>query len=141
MSIKEPEELFKNKHSTANSPAYLFLGTPSLLLGDGLLLLLSVCLVYRHRKMKNKYQGTHPRVPVCLLTGSEELSPTEGIENPAFDGGEGSVETLASSPRLGSDIRGDRPRGTLAAHPKNAELQASAVEGGNASAFVSLKPI
>ena len=78
---------------------------------------------------------------MCLLTGSEELSPMEGIENPAFDGGEGSAETFTSSPRTGSDIRGDRLGSTLAAHPKNAELQASAVEGGNTSVFISLKPI
>ncbi|XP_056440809.1 uncharacterized protein LOC130377679 [Gadus chalcogrammus] len=42
-----------------------------------------------------------------FLMGSEELSPMEGIENPAFDGGEGSAETFTSSPRTGSDIRGN----------------------------------
>ncbi|CAL8293148.1 unnamed protein product [Lota lota] len=66
-----------------------------------------------------------------FLMGSEELSPMEGVENPAFDGGDGSAETFVSSPRPGSDIRGDRPGSTLAAHPKNVELQASAMQGGN----------
>ncbi|CAL8311855.1 unnamed protein product [Merluccius merluccius] len=54
----------------------------------------------------------------------------EGIENPAFDGGGGSTETFASSQRLGSEIRGDRPDSTLAAHPKNVELRAPARERG-----------
>ncbi|KAJ3610996.1 hypothetical protein NHX12_021012 [Muraenolepis orangiensis] len=79
----------------------------------------------------------------------------EGIENPAFDeggggggggggsgdgGGGGSAETFASSPRPGSEIRGDRPDSTLVARPKNVELRAAARERGNERAQNDFDP-
>ncbi|KAM4606575.1 uncharacterized protein ofcc1 [Polymixia lowei] len=65
-----------------------------------------------------------------FLMGREERAGMEGIENPAFDGG-GSAEPSVSLPRLGREIRGDRPDSTLTAHPKKMELRASAKERGN----------
>lgn len=64
----------------------------------------------------------------------------EGIEKPAFDGSY-STELSASRASAGREIQRDRQDSTLAAHQQKMELRAPAKPRGEASFFISLKPV
>jgi hypothetical protein len=72
--------------------------------------------------------------------GMEERAVVEGIENPVYDGSY-STELSASQASAGREIQRDRQDSTLAAHQQKMELLAPAKPRGEASFFISLKPV
>lgn len=75
-----------------------------------------------------------------LMGGMKESAVVEGIENPVFDGSY-STELSASQASAGREIQRDRQDSTLAAHQQKMELRAPAKPRGEASFFISLKPV
>ncbi|KAM9416654.1 uncharacterized protein ofcc1 [Salvelinus alpinus] len=75
-----------------------------------------------------------------LMGEMEESAVVEGIENPVFDGSY-STELSASRASAGREIQRDRQDSTLAAHQQKMELRAPAKPRGEASFFISLKPV